>query len=84
MHFGFGSMSGFNGMGWFGGFGMILFWIVLIAAVVILIRFLSKSNLSGRQNVNNDRPLEILKRRYAAGEITRSEYEQMKRALVTR
>lgn len=40
------------------------------------------SGRSGQQNhVAGETPLEVLKARYARGEITREEYEQMRREL---
>ena len=70
----------FNGMGWwmmFGGIWMIVFWGGLIALAVWGISRLSRrSNTIDRQD-----PLEIAKERYAKGEITRDQFEQMKRDL---
>jgi putative membrane protein len=61
--------------GWFGpGFGwlfMILFWVLVIAGVAALIKWLGSSST----------PLEILKARYARGEIGKEEYERMRREL---
>ncbi len=66
-----------NGMG-MSGMGVlwplfILFWILLIAGVVVVIGWL----LRGRA----DSPLEILRRRYARGEIDRETYIRMRREL---
>ncbi len=51
----------------------ILFWILLIAGVVVVIGWL----LRGKA----DTPLEILRRRYARGEIDRETYTRMRREL---
>ena len=73
----------FNGMGggWGMGFGgplMILFWIAVIAGVVVLVKFvLDQSSRSARDKA----PLQILQERYARGEINREEYEQKRREL---
>ena len=66
-----------NGMG-MSGMGVlwplfILFWILLLAGVVVVIGWL----LRGRA----DSPLEILRRRYARGEIDRETYIRMRREL---
>ena len=61
------------------GFGW-LFWIALIVAGFFLIRGTLSGNSS---NLNNSQSaLEILKQRYARGEISKDEFEQMKRDLI--
>jgi putative membrane protein len=66
--------------GWFGpGFGwlfMILVWVLVIAGVVALIKRLGSSSTQPGES-----PLEILKARYARGEINKQQYERMRRAL---
>jgi putative membrane protein len=77
-------MNGYGPMGWFGfGFGfifMILFWGIIIWLIVALIRGLSKHNQPGVETKNKT-PLEILKKRYAKGEIEKEEFEEKKRNL---
>jgi putative membrane protein len=64
------------GMG-FGGLLMLIFWGAVIAGIVFLVREVGRKEApSGKAT-----PVEILKRRYAAGEIAREQYEQMKRDL---
>ena len=73
-----GHMDGY-GWGWGGmGFGMLLFWGVLIAAFVLLVRNCS-GTCSGREREKT--ALDLLKERYARGEIGRDEFEQKKRDL---
>jgi putative membrane protein len=64
--------------------GMI-FWILVIIGVVLLIVWLVNQNktntVSRAQNQNSDSAMEILKQRYAKGEITDDEFEDMKRKL---
>lgn len=79
-------MYGFNGdygwgvgnmMGWFGGgLMMVVFWALLIAAIVWLVR-----ELRGQGNSGNSRALDILKERYAKGEIDKTEFDSKKRDL---
>lgn len=79
----------FGGMGGWGIFGPIvglLFTVGLIIGFVVLAMWVvrqvsSRSAGSGekmRQSASAQTPLEILKARYARGEITRDEYQDMK------
>jgi putative membrane protein len=70
-------------MGWGGGFGMIFFWIVLIVIIVIMVRLLfTKTNKTNEERTEHkETPLEILKRRYASGEIDKAEFEEKKKDL---
>ncbi len=56
----------------FGGF-MWLFWLLVIAAIIVVI-VSAISSTSGKRDSSDDSPLEILKRRYARGEIDEEEY----------
>ncbi|HVB48947.1 MAG TPA: SHOCT domain-containing protein [Burkholderiales bacterium] len=69
---------GWGGMG-FDGTGMLVFWLLLIAIVAIGLRWV----VPGRtpRAGSEDTPLEILKRRYARGEIDQDEFERAKRTL---
>ncbi len=57
----------------FGGLFMFLFWGIIICAIVLLLR-----NNHGHKG---DRSLEIIKERYAKGEITKEQFELMKKDL---
>ena len=71
---GYGMMGGF---GWLGMLTMLLFWIGVIALVVW-----GLSNLfPARQTAVEPDALEILKRRYARGEISHEEFVQARDAL---
>jgi putative membrane protein len=75
-----GHMSGY-GYGWGGmGFGMLLFWGLLIAGIVMLLKCARGSGTCGKQGCENS-ALDLLKERYARGEIEREEFEQKKRDL---
>lgn len=76
-----GMMGGY-GMGWFGGILMVVFWILIIVGLVFLIKWLIQS--TGRDRTigsGGDRSLEILKERYAKGEIDKEEFETKKKDL---
>jgi putative membrane protein len=69
-----------------GGIGivMIIFWVILIGALVLLVSGAINS-IRNSQVTNSamqrQNPLEILKQRYARGEIDRDEYEDKRRTL---
>ena len=70
-------------MGWFGPFIMIAFWIAVLVGIVFLIRWIVISTRStGQKTYHEDSALEILKRRYAQGEIGKEEFEEKKRDLI--
>ena len=62
----------------FGGLGMIIFWIVILAAIVYFIRYLVNQDKPRRDSSS---PMEILKKRYASGEISQKEYEHLRHEL---
>ncbi len=77
-----GMMGWGYGMGWFGMIFMALFWVALIVGIIFLIRWLFVSTgAKGHGATSEDSPLEILKRRYARGDINKEEFEQKKRDL---
>lgn len=64
------------------GFGMLfmaLFWVALIVGSVLLAKwFMGQGGVA-----RGDSALEILKKRYARGEINKQEYEERKSDLLT-
>ncbi|MEN3185316.1 MAG: SHOCT domain-containing protein [Atribacterota bacterium] len=56
-------------------------WLALIVGVVYLLVHTIKENQDFHREPHQEDPLEILKRRYARGEISRDEYERMKKDL---
>jgi putative membrane protein len=75
---GWGHMMGF-------GYGGILMWIIFLIIIGVIIylvlRGTKSSNPFGSDSSSGETPLDILKKRYAKGEITREEFEGMKRDL---
>ena len=57
---------------------MIIFWILIIILFILLIRRLLQSGSSSGQ----ESALDILKKRYARGEINKEEFEAKKRDLL--
>ncbi len=76
-------MGGFGGGGMlFGGLIMLAFWVLIIGGAVWLVWALARGGqFSLGAGVSQQKPLEILQARYAKGEITKEQYEAMKRDL---
>jgi len=67
-----------HGFGIGGGF-MWFFWILLIVVVVWAVRAMS---FAGRSGSDSDKsPLEILRKRFARGEIDEEEFERKRKLL---
>lgn len=78
MHWGdFGGM-GYGGFG-FGWIFMVLFWAFVILGIVYLIKQISGTGKTARGQETAE---DILKKRYASGEITKEEYRE-KSALIS-
>ncbi len=71
-------MMHWGNYGWGMGFGwlfMIIFWILVILGGVYLIKLITERS---RPTEKGETALDILKKRYAKGEITKQEFEKMK------
>jgi putative membrane protein len=66
-----GSMYGFMGG------GMWIFWLIMLVVIIVLIRaFINQPKAS-------ETAIDILKTRYAKGEITKEEFEEQKKTLLS-
>jgi len=79
---GFGMMG--NGSSWGmhtfgGGILMFLFWGLLIGGIALLVAGLARQGT--QREDRGESPIDILKRRYASGEIDPEEFERMKELL---
>lgn len=72
MYYGHGYMLGMHFVWW-------IFWILI---VVVLVAVLFRRQSGDGSGVSRSTPLEILERRYAAGEITTQEFEERKAKLM--
>ncbi|KYO64364.1 hypothetical protein ATZ99_21240 [Thermovenabulum gondwanense] len=78
----------YRGWGYYNGgiimYFMMFLWVLFWAAVIYVIyKFIKSISINGANKRINltETPMEILKKRYAAGEITKEEYEKIKEEL---
>lgn len=62
-----------GGMG-FGWIFMALFWVIFFVGVLMLVRWVARGGRAGRRST----ALDILKERYARGEIDQAQFRRMK------
>lgn len=77
MHWGNFSGMGYSGFGWI---FMVLFWAMVILGIVYLIKQLSGCSKTMDKKESAE---DILKKRYAAGDITTEEFKE-KQVLISR
>lgn len=82
-----GMMSGYNGYGGmmsgygFNPFGTIIslvVWVLVIGGIVWLVVWLARNANRTTTSSSSESPLDILKARYARGEITKEQFETIK------
>jgi putative membrane protein len=82
--------GGWMGPGMMGGYGfgggilMLVFWVLVIGGIVLLaVRLFGQnpSEVSSGQQGSGDRALDTLRERYARGEITKEQFDQMRKDL---
>lgn len=85
-----GMMGGWGGMGpgmmgWGGWWGIlwIVVWILILGGLGLVVYSLVRrgGTAGSTDGAPQDRALDILRERYARGEITREQYEEMRRTL---
>jgi len=72
MDYGYGMMWGIGIIG-------LIFWILIVIALVLLIKYLWERSGTRRME---ESALELLKKRYASGEISKEEFEEKKKDLL--
>lgn len=73
-----GMMDGFSG-GWLMWLGMIVVVLLIFLGIMVLLQ--GNKSTDGASSHTTDSALEILKKRYASGELTKDEFEQRKKDL---
>jgi len=82
--YGFGCGDGWRPMMDFGYFGygeMFMGMLLIVILVVAAIYWFAKEAKSKTKSLSGETPFDILKKRYAAGEITKDDFERMKKDL---
>lgn len=69
-----------SGWGMFGAVHMVLWWVLIVLGIAVLVKWLFGSTAGGQRSGGHG-ALDILKERYARGEINKDEFEQKKRDL---
>ena len=75
-----GHMMNWPWGGMFMMFPVLMMIIVAVFLIMVINIFRKRSDLE-RSAYRDEKPLDILKRRYASGEITKEEYDEMKKDL---
>jgi len=64
------------------GYGGVFMWILILILIGVVVYFLMQASKSkGEAGPGGDTALDILKKRYAKGEIDKTEFEEKKREL---
>lgn len=69
-----GMMNWWHGFGWGMPVMFFIFWIAVIVGIIFLIRWLSAS--VGSKVTETESAIDIIKKRYARGEINKEEFEE--------
>jgi putative membrane protein len=76
-----GHMDGYGHMMDYWGGGVVM-WLFLLVIVAVLVYFLVKASAaSAAGRTPTETPLDILKKRYARGEITKEQFDEIKKDL---
>jgi putative membrane protein len=72
-----GGTMGYGGWGLFGGIIGLVFNLLILIGIVLLVVWAVKRFTSNNSSPALQSPKEILQARYARGELTREQYQQM-------
>ncbi|KVW94214.1 electron transporter RnfE [Thiobacillus denitrificans] len=74
-------MSGYGMAGGFGWIFMILWWVLIVVGIVALVKWMGTSSEAGGRISGGSKALDILKERYARGDIDDQDFQKRKRDL---
>ncbi len=77
-------MYGYGGTcgGWGGWLWMVFWWVLVVVGIVVLVRWLMEQR-GGEGRRGGAGALDILKERYARGEIDKKEFEEKRKELTS-
>ena len=75
-------MTGYGMAGGFGWMFMVLWWVLIVIGIVALVKWMGTSSDSRGRSDGGSRALDILKERYARGEIDDQDFQKRKRDLM--
>ncbi len=79
MYYNYPMMNG-NDWGW--GVFMMFFWLLfLVVVAVVVVRLMRGHDYHHMGHDHRTEPIDIIKERYAKGEITKDQFEQLKKDL---
>jgi len=70
-------MMGYGMMGGFGLIGLLLNAVVIVGIVLLIVWAVKRFSSQGSQPSGGQSPRDIIQARYARGEITREQYQEM-------
>ncbi len=70
-------LDGYRYNGWGGTIMMVLFWVLLIVAIVWLVRNIEFNHKNNKNNINENQAEKIARQRFAQGEINKEEFEKI-------
>ena len=68
--------GGYGGHMWFGW----IFWLIILG-VIVWLAIVALNRYKERSHLMTETPLDILKKRFAKGEITKEQFEDMKKTI---
>jgi putative membrane protein len=75
----YGPMMNSNDWGW--GIFMMFFWLIVLVFIAVIVMRVLREHNHHTGDIHKTDPLDIVKERYAKGEISKEEFEQLRKDL---
>lgn len=72
-----------DGMGWWMVFGGVMWMTLWVAVIYFIVKASGGWRASSPEGPSRDEALEIARRRYAAGEISKDQFDELRRDLMS-